>query len=36
MGIESPDETVRDRIVILDDPVSSLSHIFYFLILGVL
>ncbi|PPU38396.1 AAA family ATPase [Xanthomonas arboricola] len=30
VGIESPDETVRDRIVILDDPVSSLSHIFIF------
>jgi wobble nucleotide-excising tRNase len=29
-GNESPDEHPRDRIVVLDDPISSMSHIFVF------
>lgn len=29
-GNESPDEQPRDRIVVLDDPISSMSHIFVF------
>ncbi len=29
-GNESPDEQPKDRIVVLDDPISSMSHIFVF------
>jgi wobble nucleotide-excising tRNase len=29
-GNEAPDEHPRDRIVVLDDPISSMSHIFVF------
>lgn len=29
-GNESPDEVPKDRIIVLDDPISSMSHIFVF------